>query len=96
MSKRPKWVRVGMLVSVSPEIVDRERFSYAITYTDRETEHIAGYVWRVADRRKAYKDAVGASKDHDWAGDLIMCKSLATGGYHYWWGHEIEQMKEEA
>jgi len=96
MSKRPKWVRVGMLVSVSPEIVDRERFSYATTYTDREAEHIAGYIWRVADRRKVPKGAVGVNWDHDWDSDLIMCKSLATGGYHYWWGNEIEQMKEEA
>lgn len=92
MSTRPKWVRVGMLVSVSPEIVDEDRRSYSHI----GGEHIAGYIWRVADRRKTPRDAVGFRPDDNWDSELILCKSLATGGYHYWWGKEIEQLKEGA
>ncbi len=96
MEGRPKWVRVGMLVSVSPEAVDRDRYSYAASGSYRDAEHIAGYIWRVADRRKTPRNAVGVNWDHNWDPELILCKSLATGGYHYWWGDEIEQMEEEA
>ena len=95
MGSRPKWVRVGMLVSVSPETVDREQYSYAASGSYHDAKHIAGYIWKVADRRKTPRDAVGVNWDHNWDADLILCKSLATGGYHYWWGEEIEQMKEE-
>lgn len=95
MPKRPKWARVGTLVSVSPEVVDEEREAYLRTYTRAESEHIAGYIWIIADRRKTPRDSLGFNKDHDWYPELVLCKSLATGGYHYWWGNEIEPMKEE-
>lgn len=95
MGKRPKWARVGMVVLVSEDVVSKERFSYSISYSQREVAHIDGYIWIIADRRKVPRDAVGFNPNDDWDPGLILCKSIATGGYHYWWGDEVTRLIPE-